>query len=448
MSFKTTCRYCLFGGLVACLGAAVWVAYRVWPRTINVSLPSSLPQVELDGSRWAVKIRTGTLLADAADFESELQAFLYFEYLKSHSGMTASDIMLTASMHDGRPRYQIDLVLGNDLLSAITQVASLRAKGLIHNFQLDSYADQDVAYRRVQSDVFLDAYNPFTPPKLESLSPEQLLLPVTRFLVFKSATDGRVRQGSPLPQALSFEQAKHLAADILAVARFYQLPLDVFLGIGAMENNYMNVRGDLGHAVWKRRPQKGDIVLKRSHGRYLVCDYAMGSWQITRETLRFAHRLYLQDKRNYSALPPRLRPSKTLDLNFDLANPETLTTYAGLLLRHLLDSSGEDVQKAVGAYNKSLQNPNYQYAAGVNLVAEYARSFLERAANLNGLNVAERWITQPRPIEQIGNSEKDSLLPLPAAESSAADPSALGIRETAVIPMSPSATNSQPRNSE
>src|SRR5579872_853161 len=245
MLFKSICKYCLFGGFVACFGVAAWVAYRVWPRTINVSLPSSLPQVELDGSRWAVKIRTGTLLADAADFDSELQAFLYFEYLRSHAGMTASDILLTASMNDGRPRYQIDLVLGNDLLSAVPQLATLRAKGLIRNFHLDSYAGQDVAYRRIQSDVFLDAYNPFTPPKLESLSSEQLLLPVTRFLVFKSATDGRVQQGSRLPQALSFEQAKLLAADILAVARFYQLPLDVFLGIGAMENNYMNVRGDL-----------------------------------------------------------------------------------------------------------------------------------------------------------------------------------------------------------
>lgn len=43
-----------------------------------------------------------------------------------------------------------------------------------------------------------------------------------------------------------------IAADIIAVADFYHLPLDVFLGIGAMENNYLSIRGDTGHAIWKK----------------------------------------------------------------------------------------------------------------------------------------------------------------------------------------------------
>jgi hypothetical protein len=69
-----------------------------------------------------------------------------------------------------------------------------------------------------------------------------------------------------------------------------------------------------------------------------------------------------------------------------------LTTYAGLLLRHLLDKTDGDVAKAVGAYNGSLKKPNYQYAAGVEAVALYARDFLERAANLGGLSVAKSWL--------------------------------------------------------
>lgn len=39
-------------------------------------------------------------------------------------------------------------------------------------------------------------------------------------------------------RSLSREHATEMAVDIIAVAKFYDLPLDIFLGIGAMENNY------------------------------------------------------------------------------------------------------------------------------------------------------------------------------------------------------------------
>src|SRR5258708_4956957 len=112
------------------------------------------------------------------------------------------------------------------------------------------------------------------------------------------------------PRPLTREQATQLAADILDVAQFYSLPLDYFLGVGAMENDYMDVNGDLTHAVWKKRAQRDDIILRRGRKRVMVSDYAMGTWQITRETLRAAHQLYLHDKRDYTLLPARLPPPR------------------------------------------------------------------------------------------------------------------------------------------
>jgi hypothetical protein len=159
------------------------------------------------------------------------------------------------------------------------------------------------------------------------------------------------------------------------------LPLDSFLGIGAMENNYMDVPGDLAHTVWKRRPQKGDIILRRRHGRVLVLNYSLGVWQITRETLRYAHALYCRDSRDYAALPAALRPPRQLDL--DHVDPRTLTTYAGLLFRDLLDRFHGNVSLAVGAYNGGMQHPDLDYAAAVESVAAYARRILEHAALLN-----------------------------------------------------------------
>ena len=183
------------------------------------------------------------------------------------------------------------------------------------------------------------------------------------------------------PSSLSHEQATELAADIVAVAEFYDLPLDVFLGIGAMENNYLSIRGDVNHAIWKRKPAKDDIVLKRSRRGVLVSNYSIGLWQITRETLRYAHALFLRDKRDYSRLSERLRPPRTLEL--DLTDSHVLTTYAGLLLRDLLDRFNGDIEKAVGAYNGGPRNPNLRYAAGVQTVAEYARNILERVTAMN-----------------------------------------------------------------
>ena len=393
-AFSFYLRIFLLAGVAGALCLSAWVAYRIRPQTIDVTLPPCLPIIKLEGNRLAVQVRTDALLAQVAGFNSEIEAYLHFEYLKTHIGLAGSRVLLTVKNNETGPRYLIFLVLNNDLLSDVPYLASVRAEGYIPDYKLCPVSFQDLARKRLQTAVFLGCYNPLRVPRLASMHHSRLLVPLARFLVFKSRTDRRVRERiPPVPTTLSFGQARQLADDILDVARFYKLPLDVFLGIGAMENNYMNVRGDLDHAVWKRRPQRGDIVLKRARGRVLVSDYAMGVWQITRETLRRAHTLYLDDKRDYSLLPPHLRPAK--QLSFDLDNSEVLTTYAGLLLRHLLDKSDGDIAKAVGAYNGSLRKPNYQYAAGVEAVALYARGFLERAANLDGMNVAKSWLAHP-----------------------------------------------------
>jgi len=60
-----------------------------------------------------------------------------------------------------------------------------------------------------------------------------------------------------------------------------------------------------------------------------------------------------------------------------------LTTYAGLLLRGLLDHFGGDVEKATGAYNGGVRAPNPAYASGVKTVAVYARRILEHASVLD-----------------------------------------------------------------
>jgi hypothetical protein len=166
-----------------------------------------------------------------------------------------------------------------------------------------------------------------------------------------------------------------------------------------MENNYMNVKGDLGHAVWKRRAAKDDIILRRSANRVLVLNESSGVWQITRETLRYLHSLYVRDKRDYAQLPEHLRPPRNLDIAG--LDHKVLTTYAGLLFRDLLDRFQGDAGKAVGAYNGGSGNPNAKYEAGVRTVAEYARKVLEQAAALRGKRVVDlQFLRAPNPVDR------------------------------------------------
>ena len=363
----------------AYLGGLLWTLSLPAPRY------PALPAPKIQGDHLVLPFSPGIASAKVATFHDQLEAFLHFEYLRGREARAGSDtsrILLTAADTTTGPSYEIFIVCDNDLLTAMPYLAQLEGRNLITGYDLNTWTEQDLAYYQQQSRMFDVAYGIPTEQKLESLNSFQLLPALARFLVFKSQTDNRVLyQGDSAPRPLTREQATQLAADILDVARFYDLPLDYFLGVGAMENDYMDVNGDLDHAVWKKRAQRDDIVLRRTRKRVMVSDYALGTWQITRETLRAAHQLYLKDKRDYSKLPARLRPPRVLDLNS--VDDAVLTTYAGLLLRGLLDHFGGDVDKATGAYNGGVKTPNPAYASGVKTVAEYARRVLEHATALD-----------------------------------------------------------------
>src|SRR6266478_395692 len=375
---------CLTAALLA-FAACAYTDYRLWPLDLQAPRYPVLPAPKFQGNQLVLPFAPGIAAAEVATFHDQLEAFLHFEYLRGRevrSGNDSSRVLLTAFDTSSGPSYKIFIVSDNDLLTAVPRLTQLEGRNLIAHYDLNTWTQKDFSYYQQQSHTFDVAYGVPTEQKLESLSSFQLLPALARFLVFKSQTDNRVMErADSAPRPLTREQATQLAADILDVAQFYSLPLDYFLGVGAMENDYMDVNGDLTHAVWKKRAQRGDIVLRRTRKRVMVSDYAIGTWQITRETLRAAHVLYLKDKRDYNLLPARLRPPRELDVNS--VSDAVLTTYAGLLLRDLLDHFGGNVDKAIGAYNGGVKTPNPAYASGVKTVADYARRILEHASALD-----------------------------------------------------------------
>jgi hypothetical protein len=371
---------CFAAGLLA-FAACGYTDYRLWPLDLPAAAHPRVPVTAVKDKRLVVPFSPGVPAAEIATFNDQMEAFLRFEYLRgreAREGHDTSHMYLTATNTKKGPQYKIFLVTDNDLLVAEPQVAGLEGRNLIKHYEFQTWSQKEYNYYQGQSHMFDVAYDVPTEQKLESLTSSKLLPALAQFLIFKSQTDNRVVDATDsAPHPLTRDQAMQLASDILEVAHFYDLPLDYFMGVGAMENDYMDVNGDLTHAVWKKRAERGDIVLRRTKKSVMVSDYAMGTWQITRQTVRAAHQLYLHDKRDYSQLPARLRPSRELDL--DHISDAVLTTYAGLLLRDLLDHFGGDVEKAIGAYNGGVRTPNPAYASSVKNIADYARRILEHA---------------------------------------------------------------------
>lgn len=370
----------ILAGITAIVASVVgailgWGVQRYVIRSMPSARHNSLPQIVFADGAIEVKMANGNLLAEVGTYSSELTAYLRFEYLRGLTALSGTPILMTSKEEGGSPSYRLYAALPNKVLAASHRLGQLQTDGFIESYSLASPPAEQLRDWFKQTQLFEAAYTGPVRKRLSQLPEGLLTSEVARFILFKVKTDQRVsRQLVPVEKVVSPEQSLRFAADMIAVSRFYKIPLDLLLGIGAMENNYLDVRGDLHHTVWKRRAQPGDIVLERRGGRVLVRNYSIGPWQITRETLRYAHALYLKDHRDYSQLPQRLRPPRRLNLNH--VNSDVLTTYAGLLLKNLLEKFHGNVAKAAGAYNGGAGDPNLKYAEGVAMVADYAHRVL------------------------------------------------------------------------
>jgi hypothetical protein len=376
---------------IATVTIYLYFRFQVLPLQKMVVVPAAA-EVRVDGTA-GVRYKNAVFVTRVATFRDELFAYLMYQHYKSSSPFVNDELLLRYAAKKDPAEYHVLLVLTDDFVASVNRVAKLHSTQKVEAFDWSLMSQSSLTGLRNQTRLFNSAYNLPVRRKMEDLSKAELRALLRRFIRFKSTTDPRVRKRiEPVPPILTPGDAHRLAGDIIAVAEFYELPLQYLIGIGAMENNYMVVRGDLKHSIWKRRPARDDIVLERRKGRVRVLNDSAGVWQITRETLRLVHRLYLNDKRDYTQLPEHLRPPK--ELNVSEVNPEILTTYAGLLLRDLLDRFSGDVSLAIGAYNGGPGNPNMKYHEGVQAAALHARRVLEQAAALNGESVMRiPWLT-------------------------------------------------------
>lgn len=388
----------LLPAILATALAATWAGFRFAPRSLYLMAPlpaAPVASVQPNQTRVTVTVPGQILIGDVAKYEDEFLAYLMYQYARNFATPGGERFWLTYERGNGGITYVIRVKLSDDLLEAVPYLITLCRATQTHAISYRWAGAATASRYEAQTDVFQRAYSLPIGRRLEHLPRAELIAYIRRFIRFKAMTDGRVRSGILNTRPPERKEAHRLAEDIVTISDFFSLPLDFFLGIGAMENNYMNVKGDLGHAIWKRRAAKGDVILRHGPKGVLVLNESSGVWQITRETLRYAHRLYLADSRDYSSLPEHLRPPATLDLN-DIP-VDCLTTYAGLFFRSLLDRFRGDVSLAVGAYNGGPGNPNARYEEGVRTVAEYARRIMEQAAVLQAKPAAGMRFLVPAP---------------------------------------------------
>lgn len=384
---------------------AVLLLRRLWPceissRELSSSRRLYLPVLEQFDGRIAVRFPGQVLVAEVGECGAELPAYLLASQLRGTQALQGVEVLLTYRETILGPVYPIVLRLPNDLLTSVPLLARLRTQGLIPREDWRAVPQEVPALWQQESRLFAAVHDrnrlARRTPRGPSTSPPFACLPQVPRPRRMATVQGRTKS-EPRWRSASDDEPSQLATDLLAVARFFDLPLSLLLDTRAVDSISSSAGRSLGRAVWKEQAAQSDVVLKRRRGRVLTLDDSSGDWQVTRETLGYAHRRYLVDTRDYSRLPARLRPPR--ELRPKETPPRALTAYAGLVLRELLERQQGDVARAVAAYNAEPSDPDVRHEPGVRRVVLYARRLLDQASALNsGLEdeIGSRAVSQRR----------------------------------------------------
>lgn len=180
----------------------------------------------------------------------------------------------------------------------------------------------------------------------------------------------------PRRRSASTGPPAHIVRDIVAIARFYDLSPRFFRPVPYPQR--------LPASRWTQYPGANHAVLLRNPAGTLVVENDSVEWQEVLDALIHAQALVDADRRDYASLPDRLQPSRRLDLE---KRPDALFTYAGVLLRHLVDKAGGENLEAITARADRPDNPNVRYDPGVRRAAMYARRVLTHALHVNRLHL-------------------------------------------------------------
>jgi hypothetical protein len=324
-------------GLFALIAAVLVVFSAPRPELLQIQPPIDFPAYDA-GPPAMVTFPGKALTAEIGEFTNELQGYAAGTRLQRY--INAHHILLSLR-HDGAVLLRVQLP--NDLLRAVPFIETLRVQREITNSDW-AVTDPAVLSRwRDQTEIFKQTYS-----------------------------------GIEKAQVYPRNRAPQSVSDICAVADFYALPLRFFRSVGTATASPASA------AHWSSQLRRSAVILLRAGRAWLTVDRNSVTWQDLQQPLQQAHALYRADERDYTRLAERLRPQTVLREELP---PGVLLTYAGLLLRDLLDKTGGRESEAWEAYNIPPDDPNVRQDVGVRRASLYAGRLLRHAVDLNRIMV-------------------------------------------------------------
>lgn len=359
--------YAALAALVVLIAGAVGVYF--WPETFHSTVRSHFPIYETDATRPTLRVPDGDLFATVREFRDEVLAYTVFTYLRDSEAIRPARLFITARVDRGNTVYEIVARFPNDLLTSIPLISQLQVARLLS----DSWGIVPEALSKrweQETELFSATYDLAIQRRLRGVPRTEVMSAVAAYLRSGPTNLPRTRRVSPLRRVFAGVGRPRLVADIVMVAEFYALPLDLFLSIRDLDQS----------------PESAEASADPAADR-----------ELTGEALRHANRLFMAETRDYAALPSHLRPLEQEIAGEQIAEvrAEVLTTYAGRLFRDLLDRSHGNLGEALAIYKGGPEAPN-RYRVGARRVGLYARKALHDAAIVSGaLQMENRFGTQP-----------------------------------------------------
>ena len=177
---------------IALIAFAALAVYYFWPQELESHRYACIPPPEFVQGRLTLPYTDKYASAQVASYNDELEAFLYFQFLRGRTVLDRIRILLTAVPTETGSSYRIFVVARDDLLTDISRLGRLEGRRLNPTVRNHRPARSEFSHYENQSHIFEVADNIPVAQKLEALEPSQLESALADFLLFKSRTDIRV----------------------------------------------------------------------------------------------------------------------------------------------------------------------------------------------------------------------------------------------------------------
>src|SRR5690242_18896097 len=142
------------------LATAGWIAWRTWPRKLPYVKRPGPAAIYFRNGEPTIASQTSILMAEVGDYDSTLQGYLYFDFLRSQAQVdTRQSLFCSRPTPACSNRPVMCLRVDVDMLHSTSYLRSSVAASPRPNYSLDSWLDADLAGCRRETEKFVEEFN-------------------------------------------------------------------------------------------------------------------------------------------------------------------------------------------------------------------------------------------------------------------------------------------------